>query len=306
LLLVTIVLYLALFFAVTLVAGNNLSACLGTAIGARIVSRHFAVILGAAGFILGLVTLGQNMTGATQALSSSMNGPLLITEILLTMVFIFLLGHFMKVPFSNSMSLLGVLVGISIGRGHVINQTYLDYAIALWIIAPVVAIFVMFLFVRFVISKSKPTDLWSRLRLLKILIIIASFLTAFASGTNSIAIIVAIPGFGIVELLIAIFAIIIGTIFLSAGQIRRVGTEIVMLRYSNAFLTLLTSASLILLANLSSIPLSSTQTLSASVFGAGLSYKHKLLSAKPFTLIMIGWIVVPLLSFAIGFLLSRV
>ena len=45
-----------------LVAGNNLSACVGPAVGSRIISKRFAMLLGAVGFSLGLAAQGIGMT----------------------------------------------------------------------------------------------------------------------------------------------------------------------------------------------------------------------------------------------------
>jgi phosphate/sulfate permease len=51
------------------------------------------------------------------------------------------------------------------------------------------------------------------------------------------------------------------------------------------------------------IPLSNTQTTTAAVFGAGVSYKSKFLSLKPYITIVAGWIVAPVVSFTIGYFL---
>jgi inorganic phosphate transporter, PiT family len=298
---IAILLYALLFVSVMLVSGNNLSSCLGTAVGARIVGQKTAVVLGSAGFILGLLTIGHDMTNATQSLLH-LGGDLIFSEILLSTIFIFFLGNRLRVPLSISMALVGMLVGISIAHDLPIDSTYIISALVLWTTAPLVAMAIMFGFVRLAISKSDPKNLWSRLRLLKILVLAASFSTAFASGSNSVALLVSIPGFSSSNLLVAIAGIMVGTSFFSAGEIKRVGSEILLMRYANAFLTLVTSACLIVFANLSGIPLSSTQTLSVSVFRTGISYKHKLISTRPFALIVLGWVVAPLLSFVIGWL----
>jgi inorganic phosphate transporter, PiT family len=304
--LLSILFYPALFLAVALVSGNNLSACVGAAVGARIISIKFGFVLGIVGFILGLLTLGHNMTGATRALGSNISSSdSLVTEILLATVFIFILGNMMRVPLSNSMSLVGLLLGISLADHLPIDGIYLTWVFLVWLTAPLVVIFVLFLFIREVIPKTSSKKPWSRAKSYKVLIIAGSFLTAFASGTNSIALIVAVSGFGIKQLLVTVIAIIVGSVFLSRGQIRRVGTELLMLNYSSAFLTLLTSTCLIVLANVFGIPLSGTQTLSSGVFGAGMSYKHRFISVKPFVLIVAGWIIAVGLSLAIGFLIIR-
>ena len=104
---------------------------------------------------------------------------------------------------------------------------------------------------------------------------------------------------------LAVVAIFIGAFFLSAGEIRRVSEELFLMRYPNATATLLTSTVLVEAATLLNIPLSNTQALSAAVFGAGISYKSKFVSVKPFLVIVLSWVVAPLLSFAIGLVLGR-
>ena len=63
------ILLLALtFVAVMLVSGNNLSACVGPAVGSRIISKRFGMLLGAAGFSLDLIFQGVTMTNTVAKL----------------------------------------------------------------------------------------------------------------------------------------------------------------------------------------------------------------------------------------------
>jgi inorganic phosphate transporter, PiT family len=75
------------------------------------------------------------------------------------------------------------------------------------------------------------------------------------------------------------------------------------MRYPNTTVTLLSSTVLVEIATIFHIPLSNTQTLTAAVFGAGISYKTKLMSSKPFLKIVAGWIIAPLLSLVIGIII---
>ena len=101
-----------------------------------------------------------------------------------------------------------------------------------------------------------------------------------------------------------IVAVFIGAFFLSAGEIRRVSQEVFLMRYPNAMATLLTSTVLVEAATVLNVPLSNTQAMSAAVFGAGISYKSKFVSVKPFLLTVIAWVIAPLLSFAIGLIIG--
>jgi len=298
----TILLLVTLFMCVALVSGNNLSSCVGTAVGARIVSGKLAVIIGICGFTLGLLTLGQNMIHSVQALLPAAASATLASEVLLSIVAVFILGAILRVPLSFTSSLTGVLAGISIAHRLPIDRIFLGYIIIVWILAPLISITSAFYAMR-VLSRTTPKNPWSRVKMYKLLIIAASLLTAYASGTNTLALVVAIGGFNIVQVSIAILAIIFGSFFLSAGQIKRVGSEMYSLRYSSALVTLLISNALILFASTYGIPLSSTQTLSATVFGVGISHKDRFIATRPFLMIASGWIVAPLVSLGIGLIL---
>ncbi len=116
--------------------------------------------------------------------------------------------------------------------------------------------------------------------------------------------IVATEGFDLASVLVAIAAIFVGSFFLSEGAIRRVSEEFFLMRYANATVTLITSTILVEAATIFNIPLSITQTTSIGVLGAGLSYRTRFVSAKPFLKIVAGWVIAPLLSFAIGLLIG--
>jgi PiT family inorganic phosphate transporter len=146
-------------------------------------------------------------------------------------------------------------------------------------------------------------DIWHRIRLYKGLLIVLSFTTAYVSGANTLSLIVATGGFKVITVIAAIGGIVVGSLFLGEGAIRRISQELYMMRYSNATITLGASTILIEVAALLHIPLSATQTTAAAVFGTGLSYKTKFMSLKPFLIIVVGWIIAPLLSFMIGLLL---
>jgi len=298
----TILLFLALFLSVALVSGNNLAACVGTAVGARIVNQRFAVALGICGFVLGLLTLGHVMIQSARFLLPGDVGANLVSEVLLSTVAVFVLGNILRVPLSVTSSLTGVLTGVSIAQRLSINYAFLTYVVAVWIAVPVLSIATAFYLMR-AMSKTTPKNIWKRVRTQKCLIVAASFLTAYAAGANSLALIVAISGFDITQISIAVVAIAFGSFFLSSRQIKRVGSEMYSLGYSSAYVTTLTSTVLILFASTNGIPLSSTQTLSAAVFGAGLSHKDRFMAMKPFLMIIAGWIIAPLVSLFIGLLL---
>ena len=205
---------------------------------------------------------------------------------------------------SLSMSLVGLLAGLSVARGTTSGLSFMAEVAITWTVAPVSAALLAFHFIR-ILNKGEVKDIWRRIRFYKGLLIVLSLTTAYVSGANTLSLIVATAGFNISTITAAIVGISVGSLFLGEGIIRRIYQEFYMMRYSNATITLGASTILVEVAAVLHIPLSATQTAAAAVFGTGLSYKHKLMSLKPFLTIVISWIIAPLVSFTIGLLLYR-
>lgn len=289
------------FLAVALVSGNNISACIGTTIGARILSRQSAKALGAAGIITGLVIQGASMSNAVRMVFPFPTA-VLMSEALFITVLAFIIANAMRAPLSLSMSLTGLLIGLSTSRHLQLDYAFTWTVIAMWFAAPIIAAIFAFLSLK-IISRTRPRDVWYRATLYKILLVIFSFLASYVLGSNTVGLIVAVGGFEVVTVLIAITAILLGSIYLSDREIRRVGEDVFSLKYSNALVALLISTILVEFATFLAVPLSSTQTLSAAVLGAAASYRHKAMSLRPFLVIVIAWIVLPVLCFAVGYFL---
>jgi inorganic phosphate transporter, PiT family len=298
----SVVLLVLTFMAVMLVSGNNLSACVGPAVGSRIISKRFGMLLGAAGFSLGLVIQGIGMTKTVNILLPNV-GLQFRAEALLVAIIIFVVADLIRVPASISMSLVGLLAGLSIANGALTNSAYVAEVAAMWVAAPLIAIVFAFYLIR-IINRNWPQNIWRRLQTYKVLLIVLAFSTSYALGANTLGLIVATGGFDITTVIVAIVAIFIGTFYLSAGEIRRVSQELFLMRYPNATATLVTSTVLVEAATILNIPLSNTQALAAAVFGTGISYKAKFVSLKPFLMIALSWVIAPLLSFIIGLIIG--
>jgi len=301
-LLMSVALVVLVFLAVMLVAGNNLSACVGPAIGSRIVTKRFGILLGTAGFSAGLLVQGSSMTQSIGTLLPNAS-PELRAEALLVAIIIFVIAYKLRVPMSLSMALVGLLAGLSIAQDSPANSMFVSEVALTWILVPLIAFGLAFGLIR-LLNRSWPKNLWNRLQSYKLLLMVASFTTAYVTGANTLGMIVATGGFDLASVLAAIAAIFVGSFFLSEGAIKRVSQEFFLMRYANAAVTLVTSTVLVESATFFNIPLSITQTTSTAVFGAGLSYKTKLVSTKPFLKVVAGWVIAPLLSFAIGLLIG--
>jgi inorganic phosphate transporter, PiT family len=295
-------LVILVFLAVMLVAGNNLSACVGPAVGSRIVTKRFGVVVGIAGFSAGLLVQGSGMTASVATLLPNAT-PVLRAEALLVAIIVFVIAFRIRVPMSLSMALVGLLAGLSISGNSPSSGLYVGEVVLTWVLVPLLAFGAAFALIRF-LNRKWPANFWKRLQAYKLLLIVASFTTAYVTGANTLGMIVATGGFSYASIIAAVAAIFVGSFFLSEGPIRRVSEEFYLMRYANAAVTLVTSTVLVEAATIFNIPLSITQTTSTAVFGSGLSYKTRFVSAKPFLKIVAGWVIAPLLSFAIGLLIG--
>jgi PiT family inorganic phosphate transporter len=296
-----ILLVILVFFAVALVAGNNLSACVGPAVGARILSKRTGALLGAAGFSTGLLLQGWSMVNAINSLVPNATMQLQAIVLIISIA-IFFAADIARVPLPLTMTLVGLLAGYALAQGQTSHVPYVAEVVAMWFIAPVVAVAFAFYLIRYI--NSRPvTDIWRRIRFYKALLIVLAFTAAYALGANTLGLVVATAGFNLATVLSALGAIFVGSLFLGQGAIRRIGEEFYLMRYSNATVTLAASTILVEVASVLNIPLSNTQATAAAVLGAGVSYKTKFLSLKPFLIVIGGWIAAPTVSFFIGYFL---
>ncbi|MCL4336027.1 MAG: inorganic phosphate transporter [Candidatus Thermoplasmatota archaeon] len=294
--------YLIIVLAViltALVSGNNLSAAVGTLIGSRIVSRIGGIIIGILGFTSGLLIQGESLADtATKLIPRSSQ---IIVFALLIALIIFALATYFRVPLSLIMALVGVSIGLSYRFGYP-EHTYLIRIIILtWIIAPLASIALGFALNR-KLTGLQPKNVWNFALSLKLALVAVSFLTAFTLGANTLGFIEQISGLGGFGVIYMIIGIVLGSVFLSKGVIRRVGQEMYLMRYTNAFVALIVSSALVEGATLIGLPLSNTQTLTSSVFGTGLSYRNKLMEIRPFLITVATWILSPLLGIICGLL----
>jgi phosphate/sulfate permease len=300
--LLSVALVVLVFLAVMLVAGNNLSACIGPAVGSRIVTKRFGVFLGTIGFSAGLLIQGSAMINSVTTLLPDATS-ILRAEAMLVSVVVFIFAYKFRAPMSLSMSLVGLLAGLSIAGKSLTNGLFVGEVVLTWVIVPFISFALAFYLIRF-LNRGWPANFWRRLQEYKILLIVLSLSSAYVTGANTLGLIVAVGGFNFYTLIAAIAAIFVGSFFLSEGATRRVTQEFFLMRYANATATLMTSTFLLEVATLFNIPLSITQATSTAVFGIGVSYKTKFVTVKPFLKVVAAWILVPLLSLAIGVLIG--
>lgn len=294
--------YISLIAALlsALVAGNNLSVAVGSLVGSNILKKNYSKLLAILGFVLGIL-LGSQYMKSTTVLLFPQNS-VIIFLILLGTAIIFIIAQITRVPISLTMALVGIGIGYMFHSNNFQNMYIAIKIIMMWIIAPISAIIFSFS-LGYIYNKINFKNPWNLTVVIKILLLITSFLSAFTLGENTLGLILNISGYSTINLIFIIIGTAFGAYFMSEGVLRRVSFEIYSMRYSTALIAITTSAMLVEIATLFSIPLSNTQTMTLGILGVGLSYNTRYFVLKPLLKILLFWIVSPLIGIAIGFLI---
>ena len=279
------------------VSGNNAQASIGNLIGAKVVRTRTALAVEVVGVSLGLLSQGTSMGTAASNLARGLSPEMVLVVLTITLA-LFMVAHFARVPLSLTHTLPALLAGVALAF-----TPYFFFMILLWMAAPAAALVATPLISR-AVARIGADEFWAKIEAYKALLILVSFLFAFTLGANTIGLIVAVEGFGGLAIPLAIAGVLVGTLFLSAGEIRRVTTDMFDLGYSNAMSSMLTSAILVEASTLVGIPMANTMVQNTAVFGAGISYKTKFFSTKPFVLVALSWIVFPAAGIAVGALIG--
>ncbi len=282
------------------VSGNNISACCGTIIGSRMVSRRSGILIAVAGYLLGLSIEGPKLFRVRQAFLPNETSTE-IFSILLATLLIFIGGELARVPLSLSKALTGTILGVSFAIGTLQQTNYLILILIFWVSAPIVATALGLFFVR-LDDRYSTRNLWVKLSLLKAGLVVMAFLSAYVTGSNALGLIAGVPSN---QPLIATIAVGIGSVLgasvLGRGALRRLTEGIYSLRYPNAFYSQLLGAGTVELANQLGIPLSTTETVSSGIIGSGLASKMRVMNSRNVFLIIASWVISPALGFLLGY-----
>jgi len=298
--LLLLLIFTVAFILVAFVSGNNLAACTGSVVGSRIVSRKGGMAIAALGYISGFIAQGHMLKAGIEALMPY-KPELLVLDALVIATVIFIIAHKMRVPQSLSMSFASIALGISVAEGARISAIYVAKMLLFWVFAPVAAFAIAILLMKFLKKTINKRHIWDTVRNLKIVSIVSAFFTAFTLGANTIGFLYASIPESIYSLLLVVAAIVVGSIVLSSAELKRIGNEIIPIRYMSSVSTQISSLLVVEVATIFSVPLSNTQAFTASIYGAGMSYAHRLLLKKPAIVIVGTWIGIAVLSFVLSF-----
>ncbi len=288
------------FVLIALVSGNNVSVCFGSVIASRTMKKHAGILLSILAYALGFLLQGKylNLTVATLLYSVT---TLRIDWALFIAIIIFIIADIKRVPQALTITLTSILIGMNVALNMGLNMHLIVSIVAFWISMPIIAFLFMLIVMTWISRRTPKRRIWLYARIVKLVLVITSFFTAFTLGANTIGLIGALLPQSDTMLILVLAAIVVGGVFLSSGPLGRVGSDIIPMRYINAVGSQFMSALVVEVATLFRIPLPSTDSFISSVYGAGVSYSRRIIRTRPFVTIVGLWIITALVSFVAGF-----
>ncbi len=296
--------FLLAFALIAIVSGNNLPACSGTIIGSRMVKRRAGILITILGYSTGLLLQGSMLKKSIDAILPNRSIEMLFVALLIALI-IFIIAHKKRVPQSLSVSFTGILIGIALAEGSPVNWYFTSFIFAFWIIATIASALIMIPLMRLSRNEMRKGSIWRKTHYIKISLIVLSFFTAFTLGANTLGLVYSALPKGALSISIAVLAIIVGSFAFSSGETETISDNIISMRYLNSINAQLVSTAFVEGATMLGMPLSNTQTLTASVFGAGLSYKSRILLKKPLKAILSVWITGIAVSMPLAFIMAK-
>lgn len=315
---VQVVAFLVAVFMGLNIGGNNAAAAMGAAYGAKVRTKHQAVLLIGIFSLLGAIfsggavikTLGSGILPPGTIL---LNGAIVAVGAAGITIF---LANLLRIPISTSQAAVGSVVGIGFFYGYSkLNLPLLGYIVSWWVVTPVLAWLLAYL-----MGKYLYTDIivWladhssseaSIKRLLNVLLTISGCYVAYSAGANNAANAVGpFVGAGLVDPLwgavLGGITIGFGALLMGGRVLDTVGKEITELCIIRATFVELTSAILVHVASILGVPVSLGEIVAAGIIGIGCANSGMhLVKGEVVKKIIIAWVVSPLLAGGMAFAL---
>ena len=320
-------LILAGFYVGWNIGANDAANCIGTTVGAQIISYRKAVLLMAIFVILGgmlqghhvMKTVGKGIVISEAAAYEEHNGEEALDEFraffpdnrlpdkailvaLLSAGFFVTLATFSSVPVSTSQAIVGGVAGVGIGIVG-FNAEYFKLAVLMkifgaWVISPVLTMMLAFslYWLLGLFLKRVSSVRWSQF--MAIGVVCSAAYVSYSLGANDVGnaigpLLSKYPDKGLWLAALGGVAMAVGAYTFGARVTDTVGKSITPLDYGGALSAQLSAAFGVHLFSMAGIPVSTSQAVVGGVIGVGLTKGMKAVSTRKISTIFIGWVVTP-------------
>lgn len=327
---------LAGFFVGWNIGANDAANCIGTTVGAQIISYRKAVTLMAIFVILGGVLQGHHVmktvgkgiviseAQAYEEHNETKAGPEFfsyfpdnrlpdkaILVALLSAGFFVSLATFSSIPVSTSQAIVGGVAGVGLGIVG-FNVTFFKLGVLLkifgaWVISPILTMVLAFIFYKilgYLLKRANPL-VWSKV--LGFAVVGSAAYVSYSLGANDVGnaigpLLSKYPDKGLWLAILGGVAMAVGAFTFGSRVTDTVGKSITPLDYGGALAAQLSAAFGVHVFSMIGIPVSTSQAVVGGVIGVGLTKGMRAVSMKKLSTIFIGWVATPLCAaiFAAG------
>jgi len=332
-------LILAAFYVGWNIGANDAANCIGTTVGARVLSYRNAALMMAVFVILGGVlqghhvmkTVGKGIVIAEAAVYETYNGRAAPSEFaehfpedrlpdyailvaLLSAGFFVTLATFSSIPVSTSQAIVGGVAGTGLGIVG-IQASYFKLGVMLkifgaWVISPVLSMLLaLVVYLLFgLLFRNARAVVWSNL--LRMAVICSAAYVSYSLGANDVGnaigpLLNKYPDSGFHLAILGGVAMAAGALTFGRRVTRTVGLSITPLDYTGALAAQLSAAFGVHVFSVLGIPVSTSQAVVGAVIGVGLTKGTRAVSKKKIMTIFAGWIATPLCAAIFAALVYR-
>lgn len=321
------VLILAGFYVGWNIGANDAANCIGTTVGAQIISYRKAVLIMAFFVILGgmlqghhvMKTVGKGIVISQSDVYEEHHGEepgaefwsyfpdnrlpdKAILVALLAAGFFVTLATFSSIPVSTSQAIVGGVAGVGIGVVGM-NAAYFKLAVLLkifgaWVISPILTMILAFTlyYLLGIFLKRAQSIVWSQV--MAVAVVCSAAYVSYSLGANDVGnaigpLLSKYPDKGLWLALLGGVAMAVGAFTFGARVTDTVGKSITPLDYGGALSAQLAAAFGVHLFSMAGIPVSTSQAIVGGVIGVGLTKGMKAVSTRKISTIFLGWVVTP-------------
>ena len=331
---VTSILILAGFYVGWNIGANDAANCIGTTVGARVVSYRTAVAIMVLFVILGgalqghrvMTTVGKGIVlTSSEAYADRDRRPpenellarfpeqrlpdAAILAALLSAGFFVTLATFSGIPVSTSQAIVGGVAGAGLGivgmDPRFFDLDVLFRIFGAWIISPILTMVLAFLIYLLLgrLLKRAGSIAWSRV--MGLMVLASAAYVSYSLGANDVGnaigpLLARFPEQGPWLALLGGVSMALGAATFGSRVTRTVGKTITSLDYGAALAAQLSAAVGVHLFSLAGIPVSTSQAIVGGVIGVGLTRGMRAVSAGRITAIFAGWVATPLSAAALS------
>ncbi|RLB96693.1 MAG: inorganic phosphate transporter [Deltaproteobacteria bacterium] len=310
------------------IGANDAANCIGTAVGAGIITFRRAAIIMAIFAILGaalqgryvMETIGKGIIITSFKTYEEVHNkpppenlanyfpdeklPDAAVFVALTSAGFFVtLATFYGMPVSTSQSVVGGVAGLGLGivgfQATYFQLMVLVRILACWVICPILTMtfaFGIYIFVTCLLRKAKAAYRWNRLLIL--LVIGSGCYVSYSLGANDVGTAIGLllnkyPEKGIHLALLGGISIGTGALTFGRRVTESVGKNITPLDLPGAFAAQFATAIGVHLFSVLGMPVSTSQAIIGAVIGVGLTKGTRAVSRRKITEICVGWVLAP-------------